>query len=333
MRKESEFFGMLSDVNERVVADSLHVINPEYNVNLGIKYLGQIDFGKGAIDASETSKSDFMNHLEYVAKDGLYYLPDLDQHYGGCMDGRSNVATLTDKPLRIPRPKVIGGPSLLIWNIAAVGNFSIIEGIDDPLEQFFVLNKALKDAGGKLGMHQVCGAARGVVPVLENYIEEFDSVSGLITAESTGILGPDGSPIRDELQKNAQKTHGIVSKVSNFTKENMLKVVQQIDGQDAVIKLDVDPTHPTQGHDEIGLLFAKVHNAVVYKDKINRETGKQMFYQNTVYAASLIQKIAQTKEEYNKGLIIADQMAVTGTATLGKNQHIGEIEGSLALEQ
>src|SRR5688572_16188527 len=117
-------------------------------------YIGRVGYGKGAIDASEIPKSEFMAELTHAANECMVFVPDFRQIYGGCMDGRDNVITLAGNAI-LPRPKVIGAPVWFAWAVAANGRFSMLQGIKDPLKQFETLAHRLKKRGFNLGMHEV----------------------------------------------------------------------------------------------------------------------------------------------------------------------------------
>ena len=159
MRDEEHFS---SRPMEQQAITSERVLNQEHDANLGITYNGRVDFGVGAINAEETTQEQFIGQLKYIAGNGLEYVPNYEQLFGNCMDGRGDDKTLGGIDVT-PRPKLLGGPSVFGWYVATAGNFSILEGIEDPVEQFTVINKQLHKAGFKLGMHVECGAARGVV--------------------------------------------------------------------------------------------------------------------------------------------------------------------------
>ncbi|MCX6727533.1 MAG: hypothetical protein NTX11_01845 [Candidatus Saccharibacteria bacterium] len=286
-------------------------------------YLGRIDFGKGSIDARDITEEQFMDHLNTVSEQFLMFVPDLRQRYGGCMDGRGNLQTDTGKPVA-PRPKVIGGPSLFAHNVATVAGLSIVSDIDDPLEQFAIVNKKLVEAGFHLGMHRECGAARGAKAVLETHIENFDTINQHLGTRSREVAMNNGKHL-DDIRKSLEIAYRKISQSPKFTEDNMIEIVQKLDGLDAIVNLRVDHDHSNHGHDEIGLGFVDVENAVVLKDASIENTGKQVFWQVVRYGRSIVQALARTQAEFERGIIVADQLPIAGIGTLGVGQHVGEI--------
>lgn len=309
--------------------DVLAVHNPEHDALLQVRHNGRIDFGTGNIDATLATQEQYVEKLKFVASEGLILVPDFRQFYGGCMDGRGNVLTIAGNPVP-PRPKVIGGPSLFVWYVASIGNFSILDGIDDPLEQFKKVNEALHQAGFKLGMHVECGAARGIVPILESYDQNYDQITSLVGDEAEERIKRNPDIISSGIKHGINVTGTMAGQSPDFNEQSMHKIVSDLDGEDAIIHLASDPDHENSGHEEEGLVFIRVNNTIVNKDKVVEKYGHKLFYQNAIYAARLIRAISRTDEELVKGSIIGDQLAIAGCATLGKNQHVGEISGSIS---
>lgn len=291
-------------------------------------YLGRINFGDGNIDASEMSAEDYMSQVDWIANNALVFTPDIRQLYGGCMDGRSNIITDGGNEV-LHRPKVIGGPSLFAWYVASIGNFSVLEGSNNPIEQFTLVNKILKSNGFRLGMHRECGAARGIVPVLEHYANNQSEINSLIGAKAKSYADYNNGIFLDQISEGVENTYNLSRSSEDFIEESMLEIVKDIDGPDAVINLAADHEHPTHGHDEKGLIFVRVKNGVVYKDVVNENTGVQSFYQNIRYAKSIIETLVRTPEELGRGLIIAEQLPIAAVSTLGRNQHVSEITGNV----
>lgn len=315
-------------MGEKMLDSAQQVYNEEFEANLGINYLGRVDFGQGNIDASNVTVPEFMGQLDYIGTKGLVRVPDMLQVYGGCMDGRGNMTTLAGNQVP-PRPKVIGGPSLFSWYVASLGNFKVLDGESNPTRQFERVNTILHNNGFRLGMHVGCGAAAGVEPILGNYNEQYENITNVIGSEARELIKPDGPVSETGIREGIFRTRDRVSTTSDFNEENMHRIIRRIDGDDTVIKLDADHSHATHGHDEEGLLYLRVNNGVAFKDKINRETGRQVFYQNMVYASRIIDALALDEAEKSRGLVIAEQLPVAGVATLGKGQHVGEISGSI----
>jgi hypothetical protein len=307
------------------------VYNAEFKTEIGINYLGRIDFGQGNIDASDVEQQAFTDHIQYIGSEGLVYAADLSELYSGCIDGRPNIQTISGKPVR-PRSKVIGGNTLFGWNVAAMGNYSLLAGVDDPLEQFRIVSLRLKEAGFRLGMHLKCGAAGAVEPVAENYLHFYDKIHGLSSQRTRSLLTTGQLVTHEEMRVNIEKTQNNLHGVKNFNEEEMHKVVMELDGRDAIIQLDERQDHENHGHEEIGLLKSFVRNAVIFKDRITEQTGRQVFYQDMVYAQSIVDVLARTPHERARGTVIADHLPLAGVTTLGNNQHVGEIHGALTHE-
>jgi hypothetical protein len=299
-----------------------------YIDDVTIRYIGRVEWGKGSIDASHVSKEDFTKHLEIVAQNCVIFVPDLRQRFGGCMDGRGNSETKAGTPVE-PRPKVPGGPSMFAWYVASVGNFGIIRRTNDPLEQFYHVNKRLKEKGFHLGMHEECGMARGSKNVTENYIEEQDSITSLITARPRLYIEKNPN-IQLEIRSGAESTYRNLSRVTNFTEENMHMIVQELDGEESIVKLQVDHDHENHGHEEDGLIFVDVENGIVGKDMAIEQTGRMTFLHSQNYARQIVAALAESPDEIKLGVIIADQAALAAVTTLGKRQHVGHIVDSLA---
>lgn len=308
--------------------DQTQVYNQEFETSLGINYLGRVDFGQGNIDATSVSVPEFMDQLDYIGTQGLVRVPNMSQVYGGCMDGRGNITTLAGNQVP-PRPKVIGGPSLFSWYVSSLGNFKVLDGESNPTRQFERVNMILHKNGFRLGMHVGCGAAAGIEPILGNYDAQYENISSLVGAEARELIQPGGPVSETGIREGIFRTGDRVSNTSDFNEENMHRIIREIDGDDTVIKLQADHNHDNHGHNEDGLVFLRVNNGVAYKDKINKETGRQVFYQNTAYASRIIDALALDETERARGLVIADQLPLAGVATLGKGQHVGEIIGSI----
>ena len=309
-------------------AEASVVHNPEHDALIQVRYEGRLDFAAGTIDATDITPEQFIEKLKFIGSEGLILVPDLSQLHGGCMDGRGNALTIAGNPVA-PRPKVIGGPSLFTWYLASIGNFSILEGIDDPLEQFKKVNEVLMEADFKLGMHVECGAARGIVPILECYRENYDGITSFVGDEAEAHIAENPDIITSGIKRGIEITGNSAADSPGFNEQAMHKVVSDLNGMDAIIRLASDPEHENKGHEEEGLAFIRVDNAIVNKDKVVEKYGHKLFYQNAVYAARLIRAIARTDEEIKLGTVIGDQLAIAGCATLGKNQHVGEIVGAI----
>lgn len=291
-------------------------------------YLGRIDFGSGNIDAEDVTVEEFKNQLEVIRVNHLDFISDLRLVHGSCMDGRNDIKTESGNILVGARPKIIGGPSLFAWNVASIGGFSVLNDVDRPIDQFAEVNRLLVEAGVFLGMHRVCGAAMGAAPVTENYTDYFEQIHKHVGAEARALGELNGGKYLTEIREGAGQTNKkIVAAGNSFTEDKMIKVVLDLGGPEAVTHLEVDHEHETHGHEEDGLVFMRVRNAIISKERVNEETGRMLFYNNSLYARRIVEVLARTKEELIKGIIIADQLPIAGVATLGKGQHVGELTG------
>ncbi len=293
-------------------------------------YLGRVEFGIGNIDASDVTKEEFTEQLENIKDNHLEFVSDLRLVHGSCMDGRSDVMTEAGNRVQGTRPKIIGGPSLFAWYAASIGQFEILEGIENPIDQFAAVNQKLVQAGIFLGMHRACGAARGVVPVLENYATNFSKIHQLVGAEARAVSElKDGKYMKEILEGAEQAYKTATTAGDSFSEEEMLKVVLALGDPEAVTHLEVDLEHETHGHQEDGLIFMRIRNAMISKASVNEETGRMFFYNNSLYARGIIEVLARNQDELAKGVIIADQLPIAGVATLGRQQHIAELTGQL----
>lgn len=295
---------------------------------LEVNYFGRLDFGTGSINAEDVSEKFFRAQLDQVADDGLTSMADFNKLYGICMDGRTVVSNELGSQVA-PRPEVIGGPSGFGWYVATLGSFSLFKPGMTPLDQFIIVNKQLVEAGFQLGMHHICGAARGVQAVIERYGEAYDDINQYIGAGAQKVLKANAG------RQNLHILHGIDATVKNivnngddFTEDTMLAVVRDLSGPEAIVRLDQGTDdHNTAGHEEGGLLFVDIDNAVVNKSKL----AGQLFVQNRAYARKIVKTLAGNDiEARHRGLAIADQLPIAAVSVLGKGQHVGEVSGQLA---
>lgn len=173
-------------------------------------------------------------------------------------------------------------------------------------------------------MHRECGMARGAKSVVETLVESFDDVNRFLGSRAK-FVATKQPHLLDVIKAGAESTFMMLNKTSSFTEDKMIDVVKELAGDEAVMHLDVDHDHDNHGHDEQGLILVDSENTLVLKDKFNQDTDIMNFWQNVRYGRSLLQVVSRNQEEYLRGVIVADQLALAGTGTLGRNQHVGEI--------
>lgn len=307
----------MSKIHERAGGIALEVA-----VEATINYVGRIDFGRGNIDASGVTKEEAMRQAGIVLKEGLIPQGDYRGQYGGCMDGRDNYLDETGAPFE-PRPKVIGGPVVFGWTVASIGGFSMLRASAEPLKQFDAVAERLVEAGYLPGMHDECGMARGLASVLRSYQEFYAQVASLAGDEAVELAK--NKRLVMSVKSGLRETIGLLdAKGKTMTEPAMQSVVRDIGGPKALIRLRTDPKHPNHGHEEELLLRLRLPGFKIDKPLVIKR-GVKAFYSNEEYARALVEVLAQTEEERDRGLIIADHLPLAGDATLGNGQHIIEI--------
>lgn len=321
-----ELFPQLRDditmgkIGEHVGGLALETVN-----GIEVRYVGRVDFGQGNIDATDVSMEEATKQAETVAREGLIQVTDYKDEYGGCMDGRDNDVNELGQGFP-PRPKVIGGPSVFGWYVAAIGDFLILSDpdVNTPLKQFKIVNERLKEAGFKLGMHYECGAARGVKPVVNVYNQMFEGISEL-SGEDAKKLAENDERI-EKIRAGIQTVQNELAEAGEkFTEGKMHNIVRTLDGKEALIHLKTDHNHPNHGHEEQMLLRLRTPHTKIDKPTVISK-GVKAFYSNEGYASALVEALAQTDEERARGLIIADHLPLAGVATLGRGQHVIELD-------
>ncbi len=301
----------------------------EFSVDaITAQYLGRADFAEGSIESTATQQ-EFMEMLTIV-KNNLLYVANYEDEFTGCMDGRNNAVDELGNPFD-PRIKVKGGSSVFAYNVAAYGQFEIVEGIERPLDQFTVVNQRLVDSKLRLGMHYECGAARGAGGVAENYHDNYKNIHSLSGQDAKRSLAEDNHKRESMLRQGALLTAEAITKYGDdFTEENMHSVVRALNGPEAIVHLEVDHDHPNHGHTEQGLALLRVSHAKIDKPAVIA-AGADLFYHNVEYAKRIVRALASNPEEIVRGDILADTLAIAGIATLGTRQHVGELTGELIL--
>jgi hypothetical protein len=322
----------------------------EKNVNRGgievvstniedIKIITRMEFGKGAIDGASCSKERFEQTLEFISKQGLTSIDEINKRLvedgkkpihnifelpGNCMDGRRNYLTLAGETVSIARPKVVGAPVLFLNNVLSIAG---VMQQDRMIDRFGTIARLLP---GAAAMHKSCGmAGRGSIPVLMTYLEKFDEIQEASQDLTQGILVATASQKAD-IKRGIEQTIETASKqLDTYNEDEMIKVVRAVSGDDAVLQYEVDHDHPQHSHEETGMVYLfSSDDLIMVKDAVvDNPDVSDVFYHNAGYGKKLVKATIGllNQEKLQTAQIVGMQLPLAANATLGKNQWLGSI--------
>ncbi len=312
--------------------------------DLQVRVFGRLPYGDGTIDGGDVTKEQFKGSLEFLAKDGLVSIRELNTALlrsgakpinsllelpGNCMDGRGNKLTKAGREIPYGRPKIMGGPTLFL---------TLATGIVTPRDETLrPLIDTFSDVASAMpmaaAMHIACGAAGvGGAPVLEKLIANFDDIYATMEEITEGgIYLSDNQKDtikfgldRTAIAGRAQFTAG------DFTEAAMVDTVKARSQyrSDAVVELQVDHDHPNHSHDEKGITFLmSQYQFVMRKDLVNNEGFPNMFYSNTTYGFSLVDNWfgRRNAEQLQLARALTFMLPLAANAVLGRNQFVGTL--------
>lgn len=310
------------------------------------RIIGRMEFGSGAIDGADCSEQSFGETLKFIAEDGLTSIDQINNELrakgqepvrnmfeipSNCMDGRANWLTLAGEKVAIARPKVVGGAPLFLTNV-----FSVAGLLADPkmIDRFSRMASMYPRAAA---MHEACGmAGKGSTPVLAKYLASFDEIQEA-TADLTQGRMRASQEQKDRIRQGIEETIEVASaQLETYNEANMIDVVREISGDNAVLRYKVDESHPTHSHEEKGLAYLfSTEDLIMMKDAVNANTDlPDVFYHNATYAKRLVKGGVGLlhSEDLAIAQIVGMQLPMAANSTLGANQWLGSIGDYTAMD-
>lgn len=210
--------------------------------------------------------------------------------------------------------------------MAAAAGLSKLDSDKGLLDQFKLMNELMNERGIGLGMHHRCGAAMGSAAVTQKLHDNFDEIVEMLHPDMKDVSKRLGEANMGRIRDNAGRTADKISNQKDFTDENMIYVVKKIAGPSAVVTLEEDHDHDTHGHEEGGLVFVELPNAVIAKNYFNKATNAQMFWQNNAYARIIARAVSSDFTEGAMAELAGCMLAIAGVATLGRGHQVASIE-------
>lgn len=279
--------------------------------------------------AAQELVRDIEGYLEGVAKDA----PSC------CIDGRDCVTCMDDEPTE-PRPGIAGGALVTAYAAAElVGWFAPDAGsstdrlqtVQDHLDAVIddQTGKPTIVTGGHCDQSAVatafeektgCGAGDRLPEILIQRHENSKAINSFVELVLDERFDSSDTEVVD------QET--LAARHADWTPKDFIEVIGGTEnGKHKVEILTSDPQSETHGHAELAVVFNDVENTTVDRDRLVRETGKQVFDVDLWYLRKLAKVMAvgpnaETQERQLLHAMVAYQIATYLTLCDGSQRPI-----------